>query len=1739
MVKENKMAETRNDAAARKRSLAIKYRDKISKNREKLEELMPKDQYDFCHHFSNVTDSPIYKELELTLRNGTSDLSKYVRKDMEWLLRVISEEKFNALLYYAERLTLYPYSESYMRRSLRSKDATVYLERFVSTVRHMNVFTVDESLADIINRRIPEEVAAYLEENSWQGPGYRPEQVAYAIDSGNEEVREAVRRILTEENYSSMMRDELIRGILMSDDKEFHDLLCKLLLAARLQEGLRQSICENADCGTKEGFFAILHTISENNLIRYSSVKRAVGVWMGLLTEETRDLERVSAKSVSLMLECLEDPAKRDEHLASEDAMKIYTALWSCGFENVESSAEKIYKISKNGTRHQLLVAGYYANNIDNVALENKIAKNVIKYHKDEDDILAVWLPSYMRDHSWVLYNSLNHQIKPDSKLYFENCDEIEEQYEIISEIYSSFKGKEKIFSPCVFPWYAAKISKAQIAEARCGIAAFSGDADKIDECAPLIKECSADNRRRYYAALLNDPKSEKQRIALIDGLADKETGTRMQAASMIRKIALRDDEYEKIESFLRFKAADLRKCAIELIVGRNDEDLKVSLSRLLASDKEDVRLGGLDILTELKSDEKRKSIYEAFIPRIKELSERDKIGSKEKILIDSLLPKETATTRESLFTDADRYMPNNFDEAYVSECIKEFAELFPDSSLPEQYAGKKIGLFKNLAGSCKTAKEAEADIKSLSDFIDAHREFEYTDGTGVARILGNRDAYFAYGTQMNEALARLFAEWITANSVTNSRIVRAYIRINAYNKSYEFSEACAGYVRTVFGAGFEKGIALPYDHHIFTVLHWLCSKLPEDKFRMIGAALAAWFIKCVPEDETIIESRSNLYGRRLNDYSPFLAHCQLALVYRWLYNGFGEDHAKIFPLMVSSGEKMMTAKKKALLEAENRDKECAVYYRGERIRGDRKIMSPVPCYGWFPTPLVGIRHYIIAAYLMVINERQLLEFLMRSDNISAAASMVSGVKAYLHDKDRKISSRSIYINMHCKQRVYELLGIKKGEPSEKQISLLMFTEKIYDVMIPEMLEHELVRGDRTSEYSDGIRSIMRIYGCNYFARILDALGDDTLDRSSYGGAAERRSSLSHLLAACVPEDGETAEDLRTALEGKNVSEKRLIEGALYSPEWIELVGKYLGIEGFESVCYYFIAHMNEQFDDKRKAVIARYTPLSAEELNMGAFDVDWFRSAHGSVGDKVFDMIYDAAKYISDGAKHARARKYADAALGRVTPDEVATAVSDKRNKDLLMSYSLIPLQGEDDICERYAFIQKFRKESKKFGSQRVQSEGKACEIALKNLATNAGYSDTVRLTLRMETKMVDDNRELFEEQIIDGISLKLEIDEGGKAKIAVKKDGKELKSVPAKLKKYESVVKLGAFAKTLTEQYRRTRGMLEEAMENSTAFSFSELCSLSAHPVVYPMLKNLVLCSEGEFGFISEAGLVNSQGEVRELLPESTLRVAHPYDMYNAGVWRDYQKYLFDNRIAQPFRQVFRELYVKTDEERGMLHSLRYAGNQIMPAKTVACLKSRQWVADIEAGLQKVYYKENIVAQIFAQADWFSPSDIEAPTLEWVCFSDRLTGRDLKIEEVPDIIFSEVMRDVDLAVSVAHAGGVDPETSHSTMEMRAAILSFVLPMFRIANVRVEKSHALIDGKLADYSVHLGSGVVHQMGGAMIPVLPVHSQHRGKIFLPFVDDDPKTAEIISKVVLFAEDEKIKDPMILTNISKR
>ena len=55
-------------------------------------------------------------------------------------------------------------------------------------------------------------------------------------------------------------------------------------------------------------------------------------------------------------------------------------------------------------------------------------------------------------------------------------------------------------------------------------------------------------------------------------------------------------------------------------------------------------------------------------------------------------------------------------------------------------------------------------------------------------------------------------------------------------------------------------------------------------------------------------------------------------------------------------------------------------------------------------------------------------------------------------------------------------------------------------------------------------------------------------------------------------------------------------------------------------------------------------------------------------------------------------------------------------------------------------------------------------------------------------------------------------------------------------------------------------------------------------------------------------------------------------------------------------------------------------------------------------------------------------------------------------------------------------------------------------------------------------------------MPGGSVCLVPVHSQHRGRLFLPFADDDPRTAGMLSKTLLLARDEEIEDPILLDQL---
>jgi hypothetical protein len=616
----------------------------------------------------------------------------------------------------------------------------------------------------------------------------------------------------------------------------------------------------------------------------------------------------------------------------------------------------------------------------------------------------------------------------------------------------------------------------------------------------------------------------------------------------------------------------------------------------------------------------------------------------------------------------------------------------------------------------------------------------------------------------------------------------------------------------------------------------------------------------------------------------------------------------------------------------------------------------------------------------------------------------------------------------------------------------------------------------------------------------------------------------------------ENQNDFNTALENEKFTKKRLIEAAIYAPQWIPFVEKYFNIEGFASSIWWLHAHTNSYHDSETETEIARYSAVSMSDFRDGAVDKDWFYEAYEKAGKENWKIFYDGAKYVCDGTGHSRAKLYADVLLGEKNLDDLMERITEKRNQDYLRVYGLVPLKNhEEELLERYRYLQQFKKESRQFGSQRQASEGLAVRIAMENLARNAGYSDPNRLTWAMERKEIQSIFSSVKEIVIDDVRLNLIISDIGKAEIEVFRKEKKLKNIPSKYSKDEKVTALKDFRKTLREQYSRTRKSLELAMVQGDIFSSDEIGMLMEHPVVKPMLSKLVLKSDGFLGYFEDGQLINTSGKKRK--PGKEIIIAHAIDLYESKEWKDFQHHCFQNELVQPFKQIFRELYIQTDDEKAAKTvSQRYAGHQIQPRKTAALLKSRGWTVDYEEGLQKVFHKKGYIASIYAMADWFSPAEVENSTLESVQFISRKDYKPIPFDEIDMRVFSEIMRDIDLVVSVAHAGGVDPEASHSTIEMRGAMLREITDIYKLNNVKIKDSHAFIKGSMAEYTVHLGSGVVHKSPAIYISILPVHSQHRGRIFLPFVDDDPKSAEVVSKILLLGRDNEIKDPMILKQI---
>ncbi|MBP1552692.1 MAG: hypothetical protein J6B21_00925, partial [Oscillospiraceae bacterium] len=575
-----------------------------------------------------------------------------------------------ALLYkYFDKLNQFQYSTGYGRRTVRTEtyiNPVDKVKNILYAAYHLQLYntTLDKYLLNDMS----EELVDYKNNYKIRWSGLQ-DIIAAHLDNGDKAVKDALVQIITGENNVAFITTDIIRGIFKSDDKDLHRLLGQLLVAARLQEGVRQAICENMDCGTIEAFRTLFEVIEENDLLRYSAVRRAVATWIGILDPD--HLVRSSNKTFKLMKEVVFDKNRAYQLVDSDDAMSILVGLWGIGFYEVEDAVKVMERIVDSGTVQQKRVATYYNQAIEDRKTQQKFANKIIESPELDIELAAGILDTYMSDcESEALLASgrrIGYEDEPSPvnlKLWFADRETAKKHLNILINLLNSMQHKKYQFSPYVFPWYFTTITRANVLIRICAIANGLMDDDLMDKLAEMISELDGQGSSRTSGVrlLFSRGLTPRRRELLIDTLGDKETYTRKEAFKIAKDMEFTPEEYDRMCLLLRFKATDLRLNLISLIKQQDDKGLMRSLNILLKDKKEEMRLAGLDILRGLISDtdeggQTRNDTAESIALGKKLAKEISAPTEREQIFINEIFnvnDEQTKSDEDELYTDAD-----------------------------------------------------------------------------------------------------------------------------------------------------------------------------------------------------------------------------------------------------------------------------------------------------------------------------------------------------------------------------------------------------------------------------------------------------------------------------------------------------------------------------------------------------------------------------------------------------------------------------------------------------------------------------------------------------------------------------------------------------------------------------------------------------------------------------------------------------------------------------------------------------------------------------------------------------------------------------------------------------------------------------------------------------------------------------------------------------------------------------
>jgi hypothetical protein len=553
--------------------------------------------------------------------------------------------------------------------------------------------------------------------------------------------------------------------------------------------------------------------------------------------------------------------------------------------------------------------------------------------------------------------------------------------------------------------------------------------------------------------------------------------------------------------------------------------------------------------------------------------------------------------------------------------------------------------------------------------------------------------------------------------------------------------------------------------------------------------------------------------------------------------------------------------------------------------------------------------------------------------------------------------------------------------------------------------------------------------------------------------------------------------EFQTARSIHNVTDEQLVALAIAVPTWIDLVSETLGWDGLTEALWFVRAFVSVDTCTEARS----RTVLQQEEIEAGVVDAAWFDRCFESLGAVRWKLIDKWAKLASQEGRCTRFQQAIRVLTGTLTEVDLLKEIDLKRSQNAVanLGLSALPIalrERKAALQNRYQALIEFQEGSKAFGSTKRASEAEAVRVGFHNLAQRAGYGDASRLVWVIESWL---------------------------------DDGKGIKN-PS-----------------------RVRKSLQELMVAGVLMPEDEVIETMAGSVGVDM-STLVWVDEVQTTARRFADTwVSSDG--RAVALTGALRIAHPIEMFRSQSWGAWQAAMLSNEIRQSFRQVFRELYLLTDNERGAEQSERYSQHRVKAAQGFALLHAAGWVSgDREDGCTRTFHHDRVRAQIFPMVSTYKLKSAEPFPIGAVEFVSTSNNARLTLESVPPIVFSETMRDLDLVTTVAFAGGAPLDATPSTIDMRGQLVEQIAQLRQLTNVAVDGHYVRVNGLLNCYWVHLGDGVARaeaHLEARPFNVLAVHN-FNGQVVLPFVDDDPITAEIVSKVLLLADDSSIRDPWI-------